>query len=132
MSDDNANLVQQAPAKMPEIVRAMHDTAAKALEDAADMLEHEMQSHVQMMRDEASLLRTQGQSQANTIEALSTLIRDTHNTFRQQADKLAGFRSGESNGQGSRSDLELIERALREPDPGIHRMSDIRRGQEDL
>ena len=91
----SAELVAQAPTKMPEIVRTMHDTAAQALEDAATMLEHEMQSHIQMMREEAQSLRSQGVAQANTIEALSTLIRDTHSAFRVQADKLASFRAGE-------------------------------------
>ena len=94
---DNPELVNQAPEKMPEIVRTMHSTAAKALEDAAEMLEHEMQSHIRLMRDEAQTLRTQGDVQANTIEALSLLIRDTHNAFKTQADKLASFRAGEQN-----------------------------------
>lgn len=88
-------LVDQAPERMPEIVRSMHATAAKALDDAAAMLEHEMQSHIQLMRDEANALRTQGDSQASTIEALSVLIRDTHKAFKVQADRLASFRAGE-------------------------------------
>lgn len=95
-------LVDQAPERMPEIVRSMHATAAKALDDAAAMLEHEMQSHIQLMRDEANALRTQGDSQASTIEALSVLIRDTHKAFKVQADRLASFRAGE------REDAEKI------------------------
>ena len=91
------DLVNQAPAKMPEIVRSMHATAAQALEDAATMLEQEMQSHIQLMRDEASSLRAQGENQANTIEALSVLIRDTHKAFQVQADRLASFRMGDRN-----------------------------------
>jgi len=105
MSDEKAGsnhispeLVNSAPEKMPEIVRSMHATAAQSLEDAADMLEQEMQSHIRLMRDEAANLRSQGDSQANTIEALSVLIRDTHKAFRVQADKLASFRMGELNG----------------------------------
>jgi len=97
-NSNNPELVDQAPEKMPEIVRTMHATAAQALEDAAEMLEHEMQSHIQLMRDEAATLRNQGDIQANTIEALSLLIRDTHNAFKTQAAKLASFRAGESNG----------------------------------
>jgi hypothetical protein len=88
-------LVERAPAQMPAIVRSMHHTAAQALDDAAQHLEHEMQSHIALMREEAERLRIQGDSQALTIEALSTLIRDTHNSFKQQADKLARFRSGQ-------------------------------------
>jgi len=95
----NPDLVNQAPEKMPEIVRSMHATAAQALEDAATMLEHEMQSHISLMRDEAANLRTQGDHQANTIEALSVLIRDTHKAFQVQADRLASFRMGELNGK---------------------------------
>jgi hypothetical protein len=106
---NNPELVKQAPEKMPEIVRAMHSTAAQALEDAATMLEHEMQSHIALMREEAQTLRAQGENQANTIEALSLLIRDTHKTFQVQADKLASFRAGEQNGtQGSVEDLDKI------------------------
>src|SRR5688572_10157286 len=97
----NPELVNQAPEKMPEIVRTMHATAAQSLEDAATMLEHEMQSHIQLMREEAQTLRTQGENQANTIEALSVLIRDTHKAFQVQADRLASFRAGEQNGNGS-------------------------------
>lgn len=92
-------LVQQAPAKMPEIVRSMHHTAAQSLEDAASMLEHEMQSHVQLMRDEADQLRIQGDGQAATIEMLSALIRETHNTFKVQAERLTRFRTGQLNGE---------------------------------
>jgi len=95
----NPDLVNQAPEKMPEIVRSMHATAAQALEDAATMLEHEMQSHISLMREEAANLRTQGDNQANTIEALSVLIRDTHKAFQVQADRLASFRMGELNGK---------------------------------
>jgi len=97
-NSNSPELVEQAPEKMPEIVRTMHATAAQALEDAAEMLEHEMQSHIQLMRDEATTLRNQGDIQANTIEALSLLIRDTHNAFKTQAAKLASFRAGEQNG----------------------------------
>jgi len=97
-NSNSPELVEQAPEKMPEIVRTVHATAAQALEDAATMLEHEMQSHIQLMREEAHTLRSQGDIQANTIEALSLLIRDTHNAFKVQADKLASFRAGEQNG----------------------------------
>jgi len=90
-------LVQDAPTKMPEIVRSMHHTAAKALEDAARELETEMQSHIGLMREEAEQLRIQGDGQAATIEALSTLIRDTHTTFKEQADKIAKFRNGDNH-----------------------------------
>src|SRR4249920_1204192 len=87
----NRELVEQAPEKMPEIVRSMHHTAAQAIDDAASLLEREMQSHIQLMRDEADNLRNQGDGQAATIEALSLLIREAHNTFQVQADKLSSF-----------------------------------------
>ena len=106
---NSPELVEQAPEKMPEIVRTMHATAAQALEDAAEMLEHEMQSHIQLMRDEAQTLRAQGDIQANTIEALSVLIRDTHNTFKTQADKLASFRAGEQNGTSQNPAQDQVE-----------------------
>jgi hypothetical protein len=89
----NRELVEQAPEKMPEIVRSMHHTAAQAIDDAAMLLEREMQSHIQLMRDEADHLRNQGDGQAATIEALSLLIREAHNTFQVQADKLSSFRA---------------------------------------
>jgi len=89
----NRELVEQAPEKMPEIVRSMHHTAAQAIDDAAMLLEREMQSHIQLMRDEADNLRNQGDGQAATIEALSLLIREAHNTFQVQADKLSQFRA---------------------------------------
>ena len=89
----NRELVEQAPEKMPEIVRSMHHTAAQAIDDAAMLLEREMQSHIQLMRDEADNLRNQGEGQAATIEALSLLIREAHNTFQVQADKLSQFRA---------------------------------------
>jgi len=91
----NRELVEQAPEKMPEIVRSMHHTAAQAIDDAATLLEREMQSHIQLMRDEADHLRNQGDGQAATIEALSLLIREAHNTFQVQADKLTRFRANQ-------------------------------------
>ena len=89
-------LVENAPAQMPQIVRSMHHTAAEALEQAAHHLEQEMQSHLALMREAAEQLRIQGDGQAATIEALSTLIRDTHAGFKEQADKLARFRAGQT------------------------------------
>ena len=90
------SLVERAPAEMPAIVRSMHHTAAQALDDAAEHLEREMQSHIALMREAANELRAQGDSQAMTIEALSHLIRDTHNAFKGQADRLARFRAGQT------------------------------------
>lgn len=90
----HAPLVERAPEQMPEIVRRMHDTVAKSLEDAADALEAEMQSKVQLMRDEAQSLRAQGESQAISIEQLSTVLRDANRVFRSEADKLMRFRAG--------------------------------------
>ena len=82
-------LVERAPEQMPAIVRSMHHTAADALDTAALHLEEEMRSCLVLMRDEADRLRSQGDSQASTIELLATLIRDTHTAFKSQADKLA-------------------------------------------
>lgn len=89
-----APVVDRAPAILPDTVRKMHEAAAKSLEDAADAFEAEMQSKVQLMRDEAASIRSQGESQAQSIELMSTVIRDVHHSFRAQADKMAQFRAG--------------------------------------
>jgi len=130
---NNPTLVAQAPHKMPEIVRTMHATAAQALEDAADMLEHEMQSHIQLMREEAQTLRAQGDIQANTIEALSTLIRDTHDAFKVQADKLASFRAGEPHAtQEQVSDTPIADVLVDDLSRAIQKLSKPSRGQTGL
>lgn len=103
--DNFAPLTERAPVQMPEIVRQQYGIAAKSLEDAADALQAEMQSVVTLIREEASSLRSLGESQANTIEASSIVIRDAHRVFKAEFDKLARFRVG----LAAAPDLDLIQ-----------------------
>lgn len=98
---DPASLTDQAPELLARSIRALHEAAAKGIEDAYVALEAEVQSCAVMARDQAESLRAMGESQAATFESQASMVRTVSKSFREQKAFLDRCKVGGADKQES-------------------------------
>lgn len=89
-----APLIERAPELTGEAVRQAHEVAAARIEAATTMLQEELNSCIVLGRDLAQSIRSFGESQAQSIEQATGMVRDMARIFRSQSEKLQAFKAG--------------------------------------